>query len=365
MKLGMRWFGTGHDTVPLKYIRQVPGVEGVITTLYDTLPGEVWQREAIRALKDVVAASGLRVLGIESVNVHDAIKAGLDERDMYIDRYIQTLSRLGEEGIDLVCYNFMPVFDFTRSDLHKKREDDSYVFAYDQALIDRIDPENMNEYMAGISGGYVMPGWEPERVGELKRLFKLYEGIDDRALFDNLVYFLKALMPVCRRYGIRMALHPDDPAWPVFGLPRIAGGKEGFLRILEAADDEHNGVTLCTGSLGSNPENDIPGIIRALGKRIHFAHVRNVRHTAPGVFEECAHLSRDGSLDMYEIVRAFHDSGFEGVVRPDHGRDIWGEKAMPGYGLYDRALGCAYLNGLWEAVGKAAINSKSQTKQKN
>lgn len=364
MKLGMRWFGTGYDTVPLKYIRQVPGLKGVITTLYGTLPGDVWERDAIRALKDEVETAGLGILGIESVNVHDAIKAGLPERDMYIERYIRTLSRLGEQGIDLVCYNFMPVFDFTRSDLHKLREDGSFVFAYDQALIDRISPANMNDYMAGISDGYVMPGWEPERVGALKRLFKLYDGIDHGKLFDNLVYFLSALMPVCRKYGIRMAIHPDDPAWPVFGLPRIAGGKEGLLRILRAVDDEHSGVTLCTGSLASNPGNDIPDIIRALGKRVHFAHIRNLRHTAPGVFEECAHLSADGSLDMYEIVKAFHESGFDGVVRPDHGRDIWGEKAMPGYGLYDRALGCAYLNGLWEAVKKSTISSTNQNNQK-
>lgn len=353
MQLSMRWFGTRHDTVPLRYIRQVPGVVGVVTTLYDTLPGQVWDRGAIHAMKAEVESHGLRVTGIESVNVHDAIKAALPERDMYIDRYMETLTRLGEAGIDLVCYNFMPVFDFTRSQLNKLREDGATVFAYDQALIDRLDPERMNDYMADISKGYVMPGWEPERVGELTRLFALYQGVDDRKLFDNLVYFLKALMPVCARYGIRMALHPDDPAWPVFGLPRIASGKAGLQRILAAVDDPHNGVTLCTGSLGSNPDNDIPDIIRSLAGRVHFAHIRNVRHTAPKVFEECAHLSADGSLDMYAIVHAFYHSGFRGVVRPDHGREIWGEQAMPGYGLYDRALGCAYLSGLWEAIQKA------------
>ena len=353
MQLSMRWFGAKHDTVPLKYIRQVPGLVGVVTTLYDTLPGQVWDKDAIQAMKAEVEGHGLRITGIESVNVHDAIKAALPQRDMYIDRYIQTLTLLGEAGIDMVCYNFMPVFDFTRSDLNKPREDGATVFAYDQALIDQLDPQRMNDYMEGISQGYVMPGWEPERVGELTRLFTLYRDVDDRKLFDNLVYFLKALMPVCHKYGIRMAIHPDDPAWPVFGLPRIVSGKEGLLRILSAVDDPHSGVTLCTGSLGSNPENDIPDIIRSLAGRVHFAHIRNVRHTAPGVFEECAHLSRDGSLDMYAIIHAFYHSGFRGVVRPDHGRAIWGEQAMPGYGLYDRALGCAYLSGLWEAVEKA------------
>lgn len=354
MKLAMRWFGAQHDTVPLAYIRQVPGVKGVVTTLYGTLPGEVWPREAIRDMKAQVQAHGLEVCGIESVNVHDAIKAGLPERDLYIERYIQTLKHLGEEGIDLVCYNFMPVFDFTRTELKHMREDGATVFAYDQALVDTLNPQRMNEYMARIAQGFVMPGWEPERVAELQRLFDLYSQVDEHKLFANLVYFLQALMPVCRRYGIRMAIHPDDPPWPVFGLPRIVGGAAGLGRIVAAVDDPHNGVTLCTGSLGANPQNDVPAIIRSLQRRIHFAHVRNVRHTAPGVFEECAHLSADGSLDMYAIMRALYDIGFDGVIRPDHGRDIFGEQAMPGYGLYDRAIGCGYLMGLWEALQKQA-----------
>ncbi len=354
MKLAMRWFGAQHDTIPLKYIRQVPGVQGVVTTLYGSLPGEVWERDAIRRMKQEVEAHGLQICGIESVNVHDAIKAGLKERDMYIERYTQTLTSLGEEGIDLVCYNFMPVFDFTRTELSHLREDGATVFAYDQAIIDTLDPQRMNDYMTRISQGFVMPGWEPERVAELRRLFDLYSAVDEDQLFENLVYFLKALMPVCRRYGIRMAIHPDDPPWPVFGLPRIVGGAEGLGRIVRAVDDPHNGVTLCTGSLGANPDNDIPAIIRGLQGRIPFAHVRNVRHTAPGRFEESAHLSSDGSLDMFAIMLALYDSGFDGVIRPDHGRDIFGEKAMPGYGLYDRAIGCGYLGGLWEAITKQA-----------
>jgi len=354
MKLAMRWFGAEHDTIPLAHIRQVPGVVGVVTTLYGSLPGQVWERDAIRHMKAQVKVHGLEVCGIESVNVHDAIKAGLPERDMYIDRYIRTLEHLGEEGIDLVCYNFMPVFDFTRTELKHMREDGATVFAYDQALVDTLDPQRMNEYMSRIAQGFVMPGWEPERVTKLQRLFQLYSQVDAQKLFDNLVYFLQALMPVCRRYGIRMAIHPDDPPWSVFGLPRIVGDAQGLSRIVAAVDDPHNGITLCTGSLGANPHNDLPAIIRGLQGRIHFAHVRNVRHTAPGVFEECAHLSRDGSLDMYAIIQAFYQSGFDGVIRPDHGRDIFGEQAMPGYGLYDRAIGCGYLSGLWEALQKQA-----------
>ena len=150
-----------------------------------------------------------------------------------------------------------------------------------------------------------------------------------------------------------MAIHPDDPAWPVFGLPRIITSLEKIQKMMKAVDAPFNGLTFCAGSLGSNPKNDLPAIIRALPGRIHFAHVRNLHHFEPGVFEEAAHLSSDGSFDLYEMCKALYDIGFEGPVRPDHGRMIWDEKAMPGYGLYDRALGACYINGLWEAIEKS------------
>ncbi|MBQ8005399.1 MAG: mannonate dehydratase, partial [Clostridia bacterium] len=146
-----------------------------------------------------------------------------------------------------------------------------------------------------------------------------------------------------------------DPAWPVFNLPRIITNKENIHRMLKAVDNPHNGLTLCTGSLGTNLDNDIPDIIRSMPGRIHFAHVRNLQHWIPGkLFEEAAHLSSDGTFDMYEIMRALHDIGFEGPIRPDHGRTVWGEVCMPGYGLYDRAMGACYLNGLWEAIEKTS-----------
>ena len=191
-------------------------------------------------------------------------------------------------------------------------------------------------------------------MARLKELFALYAPVTEEMLFNNLVYFLKAILPTCEKYGIRMAIHPDDPAWPVFGLPRIVTGGEKLLRLMRAVDSPCNGVTLCTGSLASNPDNDVPAIIRSLKGRIPFAHVRNIRRSGPRDFEEAAHLSVDGSLDMYEIIRALYETGFDGVIRPDHGRMIWNEQAMPGYGLYDRALGACYLSGLWEAVDKAA-----------
>lgn len=353
MEMTLRWYGSKFDTVTLKQIRQIPGVTGVITTLYDTKPGEVWGRERIRGMIDEVEAAGLHVSGIESVNVHDAVKAGLAERDRYIANYIETLENLGKEGIHLVCYNFMPVFDWTRTELARKRADGSTVLAYTQEAVDALEPEKMFSSIAGDSNGSVMPGWEPERMAQVKELFEMYRNVDDEKLFENLKYFLEKIMPVCDRYDINMAIHPDDPAWSVFGLPRIIINKENILRMMHMVDNRHNGVTFCSGSYGTNRENDLPDMIRSLKGRIHFAHVRNLKFNSPTDFEEAAHLSRDGDFDMYEIMKALYEIDFRGPIRPDHGRMIWDETAMPGYGLYDRALGAAYLNGLWEAIEKS------------
>lgn len=355
MDMTLRWFGSRYDSVTLEQIRQIPGVEGVITTLYDIPAGEVWPKERIQKLQKEISEWGLSIKGIESVNIHDAIKIGNKDRDYYINNYIQTLRNLGESGITMICYNFMPVFDWTRSDLAKKREDGSTVLSYDQELIDTIEPVKMFAAIDKKSNGFILPGWEPERLEKVKDLFEQYKDVDSEKLFHNLVYFLRAIQPVCEKYGIKMAIHPDDPAWPVFQLPRIVTGKESILRILKAVDSEFNGLTLCTGSLGSNRNNDICEIINATRGRIHFAHLRNIKHLAPGKFDEAAHLSRDGSLDMYAIVKALNEAGFHGPVRPDHGRSIWGEVSMPGYGLYDRALGACYLNGLIEAVQKQEV----------
>ena len=352
MEMTLRWYGSKFDTVTLEQIRQIPGVKGVITTLYDTSPGEVWSRERIRAMIDEVEAHGLHVAGIESVNVHDSIKAGLPDRDTYIANYIETLENLGKEGIHLVCYNFMPVFDWTRTELARKRADGSTVLAYSQEAVDALCPEKMFESIAGDSNGSIMPGWEPERMAKVKELFALYRDVDEEALFQNLKYFLEQIMPVCDCYDINMAIHPDDPAWSVFGLPRIIINKENILRMMKMVDNPHNGVTFCSGSYGTNRENDLPDMIRSLKGRIHFAHVRNLKFNSSTDFEEAAHLSSDGDFDMYEIMKALYETGFSGPIRPDHGRMIWGEKAMPGYGLYDRALGATYLNGLWEAIKK-------------
>ena len=357
MKMTMRWYGTGHDTVTLKQIKQTCYVTGVITTLYDKMPGEVWQLDEILAMKKEVEDAGLTLEGIESVNISDAIKTAGPDRDKDIAAYIETLENLGKADIHMVCYNFMPVFDWTRTELARVREDGSTVLAYNQDTVDALDPAKMFDSIAGDMNGTVMPGWEPERMAKVKELFELYKDIDSEKLFENLKYFLEAIMPTCDKYDINMAIHPDDPAWSVFGLPRIIISKENILRMMKMVDNPHNGVTFCTGSYGTSLKNDLPDMIRSLKGRIHFAHIRNLRfNDGERDFEESAHLSSDGTFDMHAIMRALYDIGFEGPIRPDHGRMIWDEVAMPGYGLYDRALGAAYLCGLWEAIDKEAKN---------
>ena len=299
MEMTFRWYGSRFDTVTLKQIKQIRYVTGIITTLYDKQPGDLWTRQEIHALKKEVEDAGLHIAGIESVNVSDAIKTGSKDRDKDIDTYIECLRNLGKEDIHLVCYNFMPVFDWTRTELAREREDGSTVLAYTQEAVDKLVPEKMFESIASDMNGTVMPGWEPERMAKVKELFDLYKDIDNEKLFDNLVYFLKRIMPVCNEYDIKMAIHPDDPAWSVFGLPRIIINKENINRLMKAVDDPHNGVTFCSGSYGTNLNNDLPDIIRSLKGRIHFAHVRNLKFHSPDNFEEAAHLSADGNFDMY------------------------------------------------------------------
>ena len=354
MKMVFRWFGSNDDSITLEQIRQIPGMTGVVSALQDIPVGEVWPLDRIMALKKEVNVAGLELEVIESVNVHEDIKLGLPERDRYIENYKETIKNLSKAGVKVICYNFMPVFDWLRSDLAYELEDGSNVLYYNEEAIKGTDPVSLvEEYQSG-SKGFSLPGWEPERLAELKRIMELYKDIDEEKLFENLKYFLENIIPVCEEYDVKMAIHPDDPPWSIFGLPRIITNKENLERMVKLVDSPYNGLTLCTGSLGVNPDNDIPELIRCFGKmgRVHFGHIRNIKIISPGHFHEVSHLSSDGSLDVFEIMKAYYDIGFEGYIRPDHGRMIWGEEARPGYGLYDRALGATYLNGLWEAINK-------------
>ncbi len=360
MDMTLRWFGSRHDSVALDKIRQIPGVKGVVSSLHDIPAGEAWELGDILKLKEEVEASGLKLLGIESVNIHEDIKIGLPTREKYIENYRITLENLGKAGVHMVCYNFMPIFDWTRTDLAMKLEDGSYALAYDENIIKDIKPETMFERMEKESGGYILPGWEPNRKDEIMDLFEKYKGITKEKLMQNLKYFLDSIMPVCEKYKIKMAIHPDDPAWSVFGLPRIVTDEKALEEIASLNHSIYNGFTLCTGSLGSSLSNNLPEIIRnpRIAERIHFIHIRNMKFISDGVFHESSHLSCDGNFDMYEIMKALYDIGFDGIARPDHGRMIWGEQARPGYGLYDRALGVAYINGLWEAISKNAAGKR-------
>ncbi|MDN7144809.1 mannonate dehydratase [Liquorilactobacillus mali] len=352
--MGFRWYGSNDDPIKLKDIRQIPGTTQVVGALFDVPVGEVWPMGKIQALKNEIEAAGLKLEVIESVNIHDDIKIGLPTRDKYIENYKQTIRNLAKVGIKVICYNFMPIFDWVRTDLHFELPDGSNDLAFEHKKVEG-DPKDILKAVQEDSNGYVLPGWEPERLSEVKNLFEAYAGVDEAKLRENLKYFLDAIIPVCEEVDIRMAIHPDDPPRPLFGLPRICKNRDDMSVIEELHESKYNGFTICTGSLGENPDNDVPAIIREfVGKdRAPFIHARNIKFMGDeGDFHESAHLSSEGSLDMYEIMKALADTGFDGYIRPDHGRNIWGEDGRPGYGLYDRALGISYLNGLWEAIEK-------------
>ena len=354
MKMGWRWYGEGNDPISLSDIKQIPGVTSIVWALHDKMPGEIWEIDEIQKVADQIHAYGFDMDVVESVNVHDDIKIGLPTRDKYIENYKQCIRNLSKFGVKVICYNFMPVFDWTRTDLAMPLPDGSKAMSYDGKICEGLTAEEMFDYIAKNSNGFEMPGWELNRRDEITAAIKKFSEMTGDDLRANYKYFLDAIMPTCEKYNIKMGVHPDDPSYDLFGLPRICKCEEDLVKIAEMNDSPYNGFSLCTGSLGSNPANNLPKIIRnpKIGPRIHFAHVRNVHHTGDHQFHESAHLSRTGSLDLYEIVKALVEVGFNGIVRPDHGREIWGEIGRPGYGLYDRALGAVYIQGLEEAIRK-------------
>ena len=357
MKMTFRWFGSNSDSVTLKQIKQIPNCSGIMGLLDYKAAGEVWEEDEIRAYVEEVQAAGLECEVIESVNVHEDIKLGLPSRDAYIENYKITIRNLAKYGVKVIVYNFMPVLDWLRTDLAREiPEDGSTSLYFDEQELGNMTPMEIVRKTAEDSHGFSLPGWEPERLADLERVMKLYESMDVDKLLKNFKYFLDAIIPTCEEHGVRMACHPDDPAWPIFGLPRTAYNQQGFDRIVALNDSPANALGLCTGSLGSKVDNDVPAIIRHCGQmdRVACIHMRNVKHLDGQArkFRESSHLSTDGDLDMFEIVKACYDTCPDAYVRPDHGRMIWDEVARPGYGLYDRALGIAYLNGLWEAIDK-------------
>ena len=343
MILSFRWYGPD-DPVSLNYIRQIPHMHGIVSALHDIPVGEVWPLERLKHLKNSVENAGLKLVVIESIPVHESIKLGLPERDALIDNYCESVRHMGEAGIPVLCYNFMPVFDWFRTDLAMELPDGTTCLHFKQAALNHFDLS---------AGTRSLPGWGAAFTSEeLDRLTHAYAKVDEEALWDHLGYFLERVIPVAESAQVNMAIHPDDPPWSIFGLPRIITSGSALERHISLVDSPANGVTLCSGSLGADPSNDVPTIIRALGQkqRIHFAHCRNVKITGPQTFHESPHPASLGSVDMVDVIRAFSEVNYQGPLRPDHGRMIWGEEGRPGYGLFDRALGAMYLQGVWEAI---------------
>lgn len=355
MKMTFRWYGEGYDPIPLRYIKQIPEMTGIMGTLNGKAAGEVWEEHEIREMIDGVHAAGLECEVIESVNVHEDIKLGLPTRDKYIDAYNKCLENLAKCGVKVVIYNFMPVFDWLRTELAHVTEDGSNCLYYDHAQIEGMTPRDIVELTAKESGGLTLPGWEPERLAHLDTVMEKYQEVDHDKMRANYRYFLEGIIPTAEKVGIKMACHPDDPAWDLFGLPRIYRNRDDMDKIAGLYDSNFNGFCICAGSLGSNPDNDVPAIFREFGKRglMNAAHVRNVKYLGSKKFHEAPHPSSTGSLDMYAIMEAIYETNPDVYIRPDHGRMIWGETGRPGYPLYDRALGAVYLGGLWEAIVKS------------
>jgi mannonate dehydratase len=347
MRMTFRWYGEGNDSVTLEQIKQIPGVEGLVWALHDLPAGVVWPVEKIQEIKDQADKYGFHLDVVESVNVHEDIKLGLPSREQYIENYKETIKNLAKFDVKVICYNFMPIFDWTRTDLFKEMEDGSTALFYEKAKVDSMNPQDLIKQTT--SSGFTMPGWEPERLAGIEKSFEAYKGMSEDQLWDNLQYFLEQILPICEQHDIKMAIHPDDPPWSVFGLPRIITSEKNVERLLSLSDSPSHNITLCSGSLGANPENDIPKIIRRFHDRIPFAHIRNVKIYENGDFIESSHRTQDGSVDIADVVKAYHENGFTGYARPDHGRHIWNEECRPGYGLYDRALGIMHLWGLWDA----------------
>jgi mannonate dehydratase len=350
MKMSFRWYGRD-DKVTLQHIRQIPGVQGVVSAVYDVPVGEPWTASHMARLSDDVHDAGLSLAVIESIPVHEHIKLGLPARDRYLDTWCESLRQVGAAGVPVVCYNFMPVFDWMRTDLAHPMADGSTTLTFSDTELASFDLTR---------GTGELPGWSTAYdASTLQSLLAQWRAVHPEQLWENLAYFLERVVPVAESVGVKLAIHPDDPPWPIFGLPRIITDRAALERLLALVDREANGLTFCTGSLGALAANDLPAMVDTFAsqRRIHFMHCRNVKRTGTDAehargFHEVAHPSAFGDVDMRAVLQALARHGYTGPMRPDHGRMIWGETGRAGYGLYDRALGAMYLQGLWEGLSR-------------
>jgi len=389
MEKTWRWFGK-KDKIKLDMLRQI-GVEGIVSALHDIPNGEVWSLEAINDYKNYIESFGLRWSVVESLAVSEAIKYGGADRDFLIDNYIQSLENLGKAGVTTVCYNFMPVLDWARTDLFYQWEDGSSSLYFDKAkfayfeiyilkregaendynadilqkveqLKNTLTEEDNNDLIdsiivktQGFVNGNIKEG-DKNPVQLFKNLLALYDGIDKNQLRQNMKYFLEKIMPVCEQYDIQMCVHPDDPPFSLLGLPRIVTNEEDIDWFLNAVDNPHNGLTFCTGSLSAGLQNDVPKLAQKYAHRTKFVHLRSTNVFENGDFIEANHLEGRGQL--IEVIKIFEKENPALPMRVDHGRlltDDIGKGYNPGYSFLGRMLALGQIEGVM-----AAVNSYSK-----
>lgn len=384
MEKTWRWFGK-KDKITLSMLRQI-GVEGIVTALHDVPNGEIWTVEAINDLKLYIESYGMRWSVVESLPVCEAIKYAGPERDQLIENYKVSLANLGKCGVKTVCYNFMPVIDWVRTDLQHPWPDGSSSLYYDRvrfayfdtrilqregaekdyteeelrkvAELDKVITEAEKDELVdaiivktqGFVNGNIREG-DKNPVAIFKRLLSLYDGIDRDALRENMRYFLSAIMPVCEEYGVNMCVHPDDPPFQILGLPRIVTNEEDIDWFLRAVDNPHNGLTFCAGSLSAGEHNDTRELAKKFAKRTHFVHLRSTAAMPGGNFIESSHLSGRGHL--IDLIRIFEQENPGVPMRVDHGRMMLGDEDKgynAGYSFHGRMFALAQVEGMMAVV---------------
>lgn len=384
MEKTWRWFGK-KDKITLPMLRQI-GVEGIVTALHDVPNGEIWTVEAINDLKSYIESYGLRWSVVESLPVCEAIKYAGAEREQLIENYKISLANLGKCGIKTVCYNFMPVIDWIRTDLQHPWPDGTSSLYYDRirfayfdirileregagkdyteeelqkvAELDKVITEAEKDALIdtiivktqGFVNGNIKEG-DKNPVSIFKRLLALYKDIDRNALRENMCYFLSAIMPVCEEYGVNMCVHPDDPPFQVLGLPRIVTNENDIEWFLNAVNNPHNGLTFCAGSLSAGEHNDTRELAKKFAKRTHFVHLRSTAAMQGGNFIESSHLTGRGHL--IDLIRIFENENPGLPMRVDHGRMMLGDEDKgynPGYSFHGRMLALAQVEGMMAVV---------------